>query len=100
MASLTPKNDFFHIGGRHPILYFTIQATEKCSAAMYYNKHGVNSVSCVAKNIARLIGHLHLFLNEHKLYQKGVRGNRESHYAQCAIHIIKGMYLAPEHFRK
>ena len=25
-----------HIGGRHPVLYFTIQVTEKYSAAMYY----------------------------------------------------------------
>ena len=26
-----------HIGGRHPVLYFTIQVTEKYSAAMYYS---------------------------------------------------------------
>ena len=25
-----------HIGCRHPVLYFTIQVTEKYSAAMYY----------------------------------------------------------------
>ena len=25
-----------HLGGRHPVLYFTIQATEKYCAAMYY----------------------------------------------------------------
>ena len=25
-----------HIGGRHPVLYFTIQVTEKYNTAMYY----------------------------------------------------------------
>ena len=29
-----------HIGGRHPVLYFVTQATEKYSAAMYYHLHG------------------------------------------------------------
>ena len=27
-----------HIGGRHSVLYFSIQATEKYSTAMYYHR--------------------------------------------------------------